>query len=1136
MLWRRSSRTDKHTPQHSRDSERHPDADAGRHPSLPSQRLPFARLDLQQSELHSASVEPQAEADLMSKLIGRRIVDPSQLGELADSPRKKSISSPTKRRASTTSLKSKATSSSSLPPSPSPPLPPPPATAPTAHYDPYTPNNDLYLHNSLHSFSFGAPATRPAPSTSLAPDELDTDSHEPLDLTPRPSLVPSSSRSPLYRASREQAPWDYPDDEDATTPAADATQSYDSRSHHPRTSSDVASVRTFGYSSRNASATSVSVSASASASSSSVKAYSTGVTDYESDHPRSHHAFSSGEVEFSSDDDFDDGDIEIFDRVSGVSDEERRRRAEQDWDMAVFGSRDGLPQDPSTGRRGSLPMAIPGAAESPPRPSVSTVSGDEIMSSRRPSRSLDDELGMLSLNRPPNALSSTAPVTELDWKAIGGRQDDNAPQAGPSTHPHAEAQRPSIDLDFDLGGWSSYGKGITTLDFDDVVKGDSLAAPKPRFWTAPGGGGRRPSTATTASALGSDSFTKAVRGWGGERDAEQRRVWSFRKDRADDGGTEGTRDSISSDRTVRTDHRRPRTPLTKDKEKDKDKKAWRGMPVGAEEIWTNEMLGCFKVSRNVAPRRDTTKNDTHFVAVRHFRTEYARYKRPANGPPVNIHKHSRAVAFSINRKYKKKTPAHDAAAFHPTASAHSSRSVVESIARTTPSGAVSVHATAKIMLAPRHVQTMYTSTRTTRQLDAHGLLDDSKPPVPSLSREKSRTHDRSKEAKRHSTPARPTQKAKVHPKAPGSSGGPAKPSSPPGSISTADISRPTLITNPRSSSRGARDRRRPHRSSLDSDEDMPIRTPHAEAFSTMDTTQIDMLRPHLSESKIFARLRRGRSITPGGLGNYSVPYTPHWMQLDQRDSKGPTDQISKSFKTIGLLPETPRERKAAKARKGSRAQGADVDIFEFVPADSLFMLLPLWPSQTDFVSEGDSPRDVEIPNDKRLYLLVYYVAWQEGDPPPGDSKKARGSGEARRDRDDKNVLLSSFRITGRLVFHDELQGSGLRVPDEGLTVFGPLEEALRTMPQASKSRHDPSMTDEFVIGQCSSRDAGVEFYPEGFVRFDLCTVRSEPVPVAIPEDWERKPDEITLTPVGRTVMEMAWLGCIALTSFGSPHE
>ena len=28
----------------------------------------------------------------MSKLIGRRIVDPSQLGELADSPRKKSIS------------------------------------------------------------------------------------------------------------------------------------------------------------------------------------------------------------------------------------------------------------------------------------------------------------------------------------------------------------------------------------------------------------------------------------------------------------------------------------------------------------------------------------------------------------------------------------------------------------------------------------------------------------------------------------------------------------------------------------------------------------------------------------------------------------------------------------------------------------------------------------------------------------------------------------------------------------------------------------------------------------------------------------------------------------------------------------
>ncbi|KAL1746451.1 hypothetical protein HDZ31DRAFT_34144 [Schizophyllum fasciatum] len=1091
MLWRRSSPSYEQPPPPARPSASVHDARPGRHPPPP--RLPFARLDPQQPQ------PPDGDAPAMSKLVGRRIVDPAQLAADADAaaepPRRKSISSSSaKRRASTTSLKGKA-AAPALPPSPS----PPPASAPSTRYDP-----DLYLHNSLHSFSFGAPAARPPPSSSLAPDDLDIDVPEPLDLTPRPSVVASSSRSPLYRASREQAPWDYPDDDD--------THSH--RAHAP----DAVSVRTFGYSSRSASASSVSLTASAG---SSAQAYSTGVTDEEGDPPAPALALAR-DVEFSSDDDFDDADIEVFDRVSGVSDAERRRRAEQDWDAAVFGSRDGLAPDggAGAGRRGSLPMAIPGAADSPPRPSVSTAAGDEIMSSRRPSRSLDDELGMLSLNRPPTGLPSTAPVTDLDWRALGGGES--------STH----ADAPAAELDFDLGGWSSYGKGITTLDFDDVVQG---GAPKPRFWVPPSG--RRPSTATTTSALGSDSFTKAVRGWGGERDAEQRRVWSFRKDRADDGGLEGARDSISSDRTVRSDQRRPRTPLLKDKEKDKDKKLWRGMPVGAEEIWTNEMLGCFKVSRNVAPRRDATKNDTHFIAVRHFRTEYARYKRPANGPPVNIHKHSRAVAFSINRKYKKKTPAVDAGTFHPTASSHSSRSVVEGIARTTPSGAVSVHATAKIMLAPRHVQTMYTSTRTTRQLDAHGLLDDSKPPpppLPTLSREKSRTRDRAKDVKRQSAPARPSPKAKT-PRAPGSSGGPTKPSSPPATISTADISRPTLITNPRSSSRGGRDRR-PRRGSLDSDEDLPIRTPHAEAFSTMDTTQIDMLRPHLSDaSKIFARLRRGRSITPGGLGNYSVPYTPHWMQLDQRDSKGPTDQISRSFKTIGLLPETPRERKAAKARKGARAHGADVDIFEFVPADALFMLLPLWPSQTDVVSEGAAPpRDVEIPNDRRLYLLVYYVAWHEGERDAGEHRRARGSAEAR--REDKSVLLSSFRITGRLVFHDELQGSGLRVPDEGLTVFGPLEEALRTMPQASRSRHDPSMTDEFVIGQCSSRDAGVEFYPEGFVRFDLCTVRSEPVPVAIPEDWERKPDEITLTPVGRTVMEMAWLGCVALTSFGPTHE
>jgi hypothetical protein len=98
----------------------------------------------------------------------------------------------------------------------------------------------------------------------------------------------------------------------------------------------------------------------------------------------------------------------------------------------------------------------------------------------------------------------------------------------------------------------------------------------------------------------------------------------------------------------------------------------------------------------------------------------------------------------------------------------------------------------------------------------------------------------------------------------------------------------------------------------------------------------------------------------------------------------------------------------------------------------------------------------------------------------------------------------------------------VRVPDEGLAVLGPWHEAWLTMPQIATRDHGL-----LVIGTCVSRDAGIEFDPEGLVKMGLCI----PVPLEAGAEDEEEP-VAELTPIGKAVLEMAWIGCIAVTSFG----
>lgn len=95
-----------------------------------------------------------------------------------------------------------------------------------------------------------------------------------------------------------------------------------------------------------------------------------------------------------------------------------------------------------------------------------------------------------------------------------------------------------------------------------------------------------------------------------------------------------------------------------------------------------------------------------------------------------------------------------------------------------------------------------------------------------------------------------------------------------------------------------------------------------------------------------------------------------------------------------------------------------------------------------------------------------------------------------------------------------------------------------------------SFVDTFqVIGMCTSRERGIEFVPEGLEKLGLA--RRVPDPQLAPDEHDppakrysitgvEESDEVSdtmliLTPIGRAVVEMAWLGAMALTSFAPPN-
>ena len=490
-----------------------------------------------------------------------------------------------------------------------------------------------------------------------------------------------------------------------------------------------------------------------------------------------------------------------------------------------------------------------------------------------------------------------------------------------------------------------------------------------------------------------------------------------------------------------------------------------------------------------------------------------------------------------------------------------------------------------ILLAPRRVQEAFTNTHTTRKLNSHGLLDegnDAQSDVKSKRRPKQRLEkgkEREKQTGRDHRKMNEDAKGKgkerqqagdarrnIH-VAGGVSQVPPSPStSTPSSHTYVPAFGSQISVGDRSISRSSSNvSRRRHRvhdpfDHYDCDDDEkdipPVRTPHSETYATMDASVIERLRPRQdrqimdydSNRSFLRRLIRGRAHPVSTLlpGQHESLYDPPWLTLvsrtKQEQQQRVVENLNTSFKDVGLLPSTHRDGPNLKPKKIATGGGDDDDVFRDIPADSLYMLLPLWPGETDPTSEYKMEffEKPHISSEKRQYLLVCYKPLE--DVTNEEHARNRGEGEGRnrsrnsatssQEKDTKkgkttSILLSSFRISARLTSYTALQGTGVRIPDEGLTVTGPLDVAFKTMPTVGGREY------EWVLGVCHSREAGIEFYPDGMVKLGLCIPTSEPpVDHILSEEDEPQEPDVELTPVGRAVIEMAWLGAMALTSFG----
>jgi hypothetical protein len=331
------------------------------------------------------------------------------------------------------------------------------------------------------------------------------------------------------------------------------------------------------------------------------------------------------------------------------------------------------------------------------------------------------------------------------------------------------------------------------------------------------------------------------------------------------------------------------------------------------------------------------------------------------------------------------------------------------------------------------------------------------------------------------------------------------------------------------------------------DERPPLRTPHSETYATLDSSLIEYVRanadrlpdpdPNPSFFKRFLRPGPKATVQPPNYpagptsasleGQYKAPWLSMVGRARQEESDRVIHNLNNSFMGVGLLPANSLKPTRTRGTRPKKAENANV--LEQVPDDSLYMLLPLWPGETDPASAGYSSTELpkyDILLEDRQYLLVYYVAFDQPIEKVQEKPRSQTSSrESASTTDERGILSSEFRAVARVVGYNELRGAGVRLPSDGMSMTGPMWEAVKYVP--SLNRTEPQ---GFVIATCLGREHGVEIMSEGLVKMGLCLPVPERQTDADAGEWE---EDAILSPIGRAAVEMAWAGCMALTSFGT---
>ncbi|KAH9168244.1 hypothetical protein EDB89DRAFT_1855714 [Lactarius sanguifluus] len=543
------------------------------------------------------------------------------------------------------------------------------------------------------------------------------------------------------------------------------------------------------------------------------------------------------------------------------------------------------------------------------------------------------------------------------------------------------------------------------------------------------------------------------------------------------------------------------------------------------------------------------------------------------GPTTVVHRHSRALAFSIYRHYSLRN-------YRSGRTRNSTATVSTRTPRSSETRTLVMPTHDGILLATKRVQEQFTTTKSTVKLDTHGLLPEEGDNRRDARREPNLTHPRrapqawSASSPQRELPAtrhivdlsrleglgsqtssiRGASTSHISGSSLNLSGVTAFASS--ASTSQSISSTASIMTSSESSI--SERQLTPHDEADEDSDNEPVnpvsRSSHPEAFATLDKRAIDQLK----NEQVFAAARRSpswfhrfigptSSNTPRAVPSSLAPIDPPWLTLAPRSMQEEQDRaiqgLRSSFKDVGLVPSTRSKGGAGIGRKG---KAKNKEMLTQVPDDSLYMLLPLWPHETDPASAAREQRQRTprvLNQEQNLYLLVYYVPFEkqgEGNPAKKRSRSRPRKGE--RERQHPTPLFDArcgFKVIGRLISHSDLNGSGIRLPVRGLSVTGPLAEAELGIPPASLRDEHP---DDFVIGVCLDRRGTIEFVPEGLEKLGLCVRRTESVQLhthpgmqtadPVDEDIVLQP----LTAVGRAAVEVAWLGCMALMTFYGPQS